>query len=396
MGPEEDAQEEWFSPPVDAPPEELLGAMFKAPMPHGAPTSRSRLMAAISQASRDNDLASITEALGRSVVDETAISVVALGDSLDLLRSLPDQCVSLILCDPPYHSTNKANIRGDRAFTEDADFLRWMSSYAEEWKRILKKSGTVYVFCSSRMASRLEVTIANYFLPISNITWTKPNEPGYDGWKGKMSKEALRQWYPHSERILAFEQGAYGGHMATRQTPLSIYLRQCRETAGMTAKDLTEAVGAYGKVNHGGAVSNWETGRNVPSREQYERIVKAFQDTGVVTGMLPYNDIVRPMFLSNEVEFTDVWTFSSVRPFKGKHPAEKPIDLLTHIVEASSYPGDIVLDCFAGSGSTGVASILKDRRAVCIDIEEKWAKRAAQNITDTLVGGRSQATLPFS
>lgn len=353
-------------------------------------------MSATVQASdRCSEFTTIVDSLGSAVVDETATSVVALGDSIDLLRAMPDKCVSLILCDPPYHSTHKSNIRGDRAFTEDADFLEWMRSYAVEWQRVLKHSGTVYVFCSSRMSSRLDVAISDYFLPVSSITWTKPNKPGFDGWKGKMSKESLRQWYPHSERILVFEQGAYGDHMATRQTPLSVYLKQCRKTAGMTAKDLTGAIGAHGKVNHGGAVSNWETGRNIPNRSQYERMAQVLEGTGNIPAMLPYNDIVRPMYLSRDVEFTDVWTFPSVRPYKGKHPAEKPVDMLAHIIDASSYPGDIVLDCFAGSGSTGVASVMEGRRAICMDVEEAWAKRSAQRITETLVGGNSQGALPF-
>ena len=182
--------------------------------------------------------------------------------------------------------------------------------------------------------------------------------------------------------------------MATRQTPLSGYLRQLRRAAGLTSKELTAAIGAHGKVNHGGAVSNWETGRNSPSPSQYEQISEALKGTGVVADILPYNDIVRPMSLSNGMEFTDVWNFPSVRPFKGKHPAEKPHDLLTHIISASSYPGDIVLDCFTGSGSTGVASVLSGRRTVCIDIKEKWAKRAALVIANALMVGdcRSAST----
>ena len=342
----------------------------------------------------------IKNSLGTAIVDETPVSVVALGDSLELLKEIPDQSISLILCDPPYHSTQKNNIYGDRAFVEDRDFLSWLRQFAGHWTRILKRSGTLYVFCSSQMSSRLEVMLSEYFLPVSNVTWTKPNEPGYDGWKGKMKKEALRQWYPHSERILVMQHGSYGDHMATRRTPLGRYLRDCRRAAGVTANQLTEAIGAYGKINHGGAVSNWETGRHIPSRDQYQRIADTLLNTGALRTMLDYDDIVRPFNVTNAVEFTDVWTFASVRPFKGKHPAEKPVDLLTHVVYASSYPGDIVLDCFAGSGSTGVAAVLVGRRTVCIELEEGWVKRAAKDITDawmsTGTNGRSDSAPQIS
>ncbi|MFN8184070.1 MAG: site-specific DNA-methyltransferase [Candidatus Nanopelagicales bacterium] len=336
---------------------------------------------------RSDDLRRIRDALAPAVADETRNSLVVSGDSLDTLRQVPSGLVSLIVCDPPYHSTKKDNIYGDTAFAEDEHFLEWMEQYAVEWQRVLRTSGTVYVFCSAQMSARLEVTISKYLRPINHITWTKPNEPGYDGWKGKMNKASLRRWYPHSERILVFEQGEYGSPTASRRSPLGEYLLACRKAAGLSGHQLTEAIGAYGKVNHGGAVSNWEAGRNIPSREQYERIVETLTGTGKVPEMLAYQDIVRPMNIDPGAEFTDVWDFTSVRPFKGKHPAEKPQDMLLHIVQASSYPGDIVLDCFAGSGSTGVAALRLGRRAICIEIEEQWVKRAAKEMSDAALRG---------
>lgn len=330
---------------------------------------------------RAEDLDRIRRALGGAVADETANSLVVIGDSLEHLRCLPDSCVSLILTDPPYHSTKKPSIYGDSHFEEDELFLEWMEQYAAEWKRVLKLSGTAYVFCSSVMAARLEVAIANHLRPIAHITWTKPNEPGYDGWKGKMKKESLRTWYPHSERVLMFEQGNYGTREAYRRSPAGEYLLACRKATGMSMITLTELAGVYGKINRGGAVANWEAGRNIPSREQYARVREALEATGKVT-MLDYEDLVRPMNVKKDVEFIDVWDFMSVRPFKGKHPAEKPQDMLMHIVAASSYPGDIVVDCFAGSGSTGVAALRLGRRAVCMEIEEQWVKRAARELAD--------------
>ncbi|EEW51368.1 DNA (cytosine-5-)-methyltransferase [Corynebacterium efficiens YS-314] len=310
--------------------------------------------------------------------DEEAI--VTHGDSLQLMKRLPDNSVSLILTDPPYHSTKKENILGDTAFGEDDDFIAWMVECAKEWKRVLRPNGTLYVFCSSEMSARLEVNLAQFFRPIGHITWSKPNLPGYDGWKGKMKKEALRSWYPHSERILVFEHGTYGALEARRRSPMGIYLRDCRLAAGLSMVALTEATGAYGKINRGGAVANWEAGRNIPSREQYAKLRKALLETGRVDSMVEYEDLVRPMFLSGDVEYTDVWDFPSVKQYKGKHPAEKPVALLRHIIAASSYPGDVVLDSFAGSGSTAVAAITEGRRAITMELEDKWVERTIHSV----------------
>jgi site-specific DNA-methyltransferase (adenine-specific) len=238
------------------------------------------------------------------------------------------------------------------------------------------------------MSARLEVRLSQCLRPINNIAWAKPNEPGYDGWKGKMRKESLRTWYPHSERIIMFEQGTYGSREAYRRSPMGQYLLDCRKSAGMTMTALTELTGEYGSVNRGGAVANWEAGRNIPSRDQYQRLRAALEATGMVGRMLDYEDLVRPMNVSKDVEFTDVWDFMSVRPFKDKHPAEKPQDMLMHMISASSYPDDVVLDCFAGSGSTGVAALRLGRRAVCMEIEEKWVKRASTDLADAALAGK--------
>ncbi len=335
---------------------------------------------------RAADFGAIRASVARSVVAGNNSAIVVGGDSLERLRALPDNSVSLVLTDPPYHSTKKQNVRGDTDFAEDEHFLAWMRDHAREWQRILKLSGTLYVFCASEMSARLEVTIAEFMRPISHVTWTKPNDPGFDGWKGKMKKESLRAWYPHTERILMFEQGGYGSREAYRRSPVGEYLLDSRHRSGMSMIALTGAIGAYGKVNRGGAVANWEAGRNMPSRVQYARLKATNEATGRVHQMLPYEDVFRPMRVTKELEFTDVWTFPSVRPFAGKHPAEKPLDMLLHMINASTYPGDIVLDCFAGSGSTGVASARLRRKSVCIEIEERWLTRAALEVLNARAG----------
>lgn len=320
---------------------------------------------------REQDFEAIKLALSNSTRFSTVDALVAEGDSLELLKKLPDHSVSLILTDPPYHATKKQNIYGDTAFAEDQHYLEWMAQYAIEWRRVLRTNGSLFCFCDSSMAARLEVMLSERFNILSHVVWTKPNDPGFDGWKGKMKKEALRQWYPHSERII-FAEPAVEGNL--HRSPFAQFLREVRKKSGLSGHQLTEMTGAYGKVNHGGAVSNWETGRNIPSREQYEKICDAILSTGKVEFMPPYEDAIRVFRMDGTKEFTDVWNFPSVRPYKGKHPAEKPASMLEHAIEATTFPGDIVLDCFAGSGSTALASLSLGRRALAMEIEPQWVE----------------------
>ncbi len=327
--------------------------------------------------SRELDFQNIKTRLSPFLVADVANALLAEGDSLALLKNVPSHSVSLILTDPPYHSTKKENIFGDTHFSSDEEFLKWMGCYIGEWKRVLKPNGAILCFCASEMASRIEVAFSECFNILSQIVWTKPNEPGFDGWKQKMKKEALRQWYAHSERIIFAEPAAQGN---LYRSYFGNLLKEARQQAGLTMKQLTELTGDYGRVNHGGAVSNWEAGRNTPSQEQYTKIVDALQSTGKISCFPPYEDAIRPFVMDSSKEFTDVWNFPSVRPYRGKHPAEKPIAMLEHIIEATTFPGDIVLDCFAGSGSTLAAALRLGRRGVAMEIEPQWTAYIASRL----------------
>jgi site-specific DNA-methyltransferase (adenine-specific) len=66
------------------------------------------------------------------------------------------------------------------------------------------------------------------------------------------------------------------------------------------------------------------------------------------------------------------------------HPTEKPVALLRQLIESSSCIGETVLDMFAGVGSTLVAARVEGRRAIGIELDERYceiaARRLAQNV----------------
>ena len=77
---------------------------------------------------------------------------------------------------------------------------------------------------------------------------------------------------------------------------------------------------------------------------------------------------------------------------KVRHPNEKPVALLRELIESSTRSGDVVLDPFAGSGSTAVAAVLSGRRAVLVESDERWLSlaiervQAAEQIADAIEG----------
>ena len=67
----------------------------------------------------------------------------------------------------------------------------------------------------------------------------------------------------------------------------------------------------------------------------------------------------------------------------GKHPTQKPVELLERIIIASTNPGDLILDPFMGSGTTGVAALKHGRRFVGIDKESQFVELAEKRLYDT-------------
>lgn len=71
----------------------------------------------------------------------------------------------------------------------------------------------------------------------------------------------------------------------------------------------------------------------------------------------------------------DVWTGSLTKPSEkteGKHPTQKPEYLFERIVLASTEEGQVILDPFCGSGTTGVEAMRLDRRFIGIDVSEEY------------------------
>lgn len=84
-------------------------------------------------------------------------------------------------------------------------------------------------------------------------------------------------------------------------------------------------------------------------------------------------------------QMRSVWSINTPRPAEkkfGKHPTQKPIDLLVRIVLASTEKGDLILDPFAGSSTTGIAAVLNDRKFIGIDLEKKYLDLSIKRFED--------------
>jgi len=98
------------------------------------------------------------------------------------------------------------------------------------------------------------------------------------------------------------------------------------------------------------------------------------------TGHFPRDFLKKP-----GKQMRSVWAISTPLPAEkkfGKHPTQKPVALLDRIVRASTHPGEIVVDPFMGSGTTGVAALPLGRKFVGIEKEEEHFRLALKRIHD--------------
>lgn len=74
---------------------------------------------------------------------------------------------------------------------------------------------------------------------------------------------------------------------------------------------------------------------------------------------------------------------------KWDHPTIKPLNIIETIIKNSSKENDIVLDPYAGSGTTGVACIRNNRRYILIEIEEKYYNTINKRLSEELINEKA-------
>lgn len=97
--------------------------------------------------------------------------------------------------------------------------------------------------------------------------------------------------------------------------------------------------------------------------------------------------------LGNGKQMRNLWEITPPQPrekIHGKHPTQKPLKLLERILLASTNEGDVVLDPFNGSGSTGVAALRLGRKYIGVEISQEYLDLTIRRLEDELTNPRFQ------
>jgi site-specific DNA-methyltransferase (adenine-specific) len=270
------------------------------------------------------------------------------GDCLEQLDHVKDRSVQLVCIDPPY------NIGKDTWDTIE-NYVEWLTSVIQKLETKMKRDGSLFFFHNDmEQISELMISIKkNTSLVFKNmITWNKrfdgSSKKGYlDGY---VVKNDMHNWNKMCEYILFYTFDN------------STIIRDKRLELGVKQMDISrEILSKTGGMT--GWYSNIETGKNMPTRDTIKPIEKYLG--------LKYEDIV-PKFNNQKTDHC-VWNYDMAKRNE-IHITPKPVALLENIIRHTTDEGDLVLDCFAGSGSIGVACKNTGRDCIMIEKDERYVK----------------------
>ena len=311
------------------------------------------------------------------------------GDCLELLPKI-DGKFEVLLTDPPYFKVKQDE--WDNQWAKSGEFLEWMGDWLDLTKPLLADRASVWVFASPAMTSSVERVVGERFKVLNSIRWMKQA-----GWHQKANVGAARRFLTPWEGIVFAEQyhDVYGDHAKALHkevfAPLGRYIQTERELAGWSSNDVDVELGYVRTKNPQRGTElcrRWEEGSSLPSAGDYSRLRDALNKMGgdylrreYEDLLREYEDLRRTFNAPNRQLLMDVWDFKTVPPYPGKHPAEKPLPLLEHMITTGSRAGDLILDPFAGSGSTLEAARTLGRKAVGIEKDEAYCEKIAERLT---------------
>lgn len=282
-----------------------------------------------------------------------------LGNSLELMKDIDDGSVDLVIADPPYWKV--VGQRWDYQWRTEADYIKWCLKWIKQVSRILRLGGTFYCFGYFRTLALLVPYLDELGLDLRQQIIV---DKGMRSVSGRATKNY--KMFPNTTESILFI-------IKDNKKFIKPFLKERQKTLGLSAKQINEAMGV--KSNGGGMWSIY-TGKNVceqfPTEETWNKLSKILQFN------LPYRRLAQTF--NPQMGFTDVWRDIDFYSEKRYHPTQKPLKLIGRLVSASSNEGNLVVDPFAGCGSTQLACIYLNRKYIGMEIDEDYYKSSLERI----------------
>jgi site-specific DNA-methyltransferase (adenine-specific) len=281
----------------------------------------------------------------------------------EFLSQLSDRSVDLFILDPPYY--NVVNDEWDNQWKSIDHYLEWCNSWMKLVGQKSKFSGSLWLFGFPYQLTRLISIVESVGFKFRQqiVCWK-----GMKSAAGRTSSK-LKMYPTTTESIFFF---AYDS-----QPIIKDMLNEQKNRLKLSSKEINEYLG---KASNGGGTWSSIAGLNQtmtsqPTRNDWDKLNILFENT------LPdYDNYVFKFNL--KMGLTDVWDDINFTPARQTriHPTQKPVELITRIIETSTNPGDLVVDPFVGSGSSSIASIHTQRNFIGCELNTEYYEKTIKRI----------------
>ena len=333
------------------------------------------------------------------------------GDNLEVLRDFPSECVDLVYLDPPFNSNRSYNVlfretagaeaeaqieafedtwqwttataevfdevasRGDdvgrllQAFVsalghnDMTAYLTMMAPRLIELRRVMKPTASIYLHC--------DPTASHYLKTLMDAVFGVRNFRNEIIWKRTSAHSDARRYGRVHDVLLFFTNGRASNwndvfHPYDEAYVEQYYRYEDEDGRRWMSGDLSAA-----GLSGGGYEYEWH-GYTRVWRVPEETMRRLDAESRVFYTRTGFPRLKRYLDESRGLRASDVWSdIEAVRSWHRErlpYPTQKPEALLERIIEASSNPGDLVLDPFCGCGTATVAAHRLGRQWVGIDI----------------------------
>jgi len=264
---------------------------------------------------------------------------IILGDSLEIMKLIPDNSIDMVLTSPPYADRRKSSYGGIKS----DKYIKWFIPFAKEIKRILSSKGSFFLNIKAHTdkgqrdlyVMKLVITLVEDlgFLFVDDFCWTKNAFPGALKGRLKNGHEPIYHFTIKNPNQITFNPLACGTPMK-EESIARTYRKQCgapKNGSGMTGMNTTN-------------IRNLKFAR--PS------------------------NVINVNNVSNQ--------FSN----KKDHPATFPERMCDFFIKTFSNEDDIILDPFAGSGTTGISAKKNNRGYILIENKPEYIKLIQSSINE--------------
>jgi site-specific DNA-methyltransferase (adenine-specific)/adenine-specific DNA-methyltransferase len=288
------------------------------------------------------------------IPDSSWHNMLIFGDNLQALKYLKKlqeggklEKIKLIFIDPPFGTGDIYDAKGAPAYSaalQGAEFVEFLRKRLIFLRELLADDGSIYL--------RIDYHFGHYIKVVMDEIFGKNNFQNEIVVKRTRTlKGESGRFHTSTDSVFfyAFRNHMFNGFRTEKEKPEWV-----RMHLPGTVKSNPERI-FFGKKLSPPAGRKWVLGQ--------EGI-----DDAMRRGLLKWDEgLGEPLFYTKYETIGSNWTDIPGYTFQWNYPTENSEQLLERVILASSNPGDLVLDCFAGSGTTGAVAEKLNRRWVMVD-----------------------------